>query len=74
MTNFKVGDKVKFKSDINASYWFIKENLGTVTQVMQSYQKLEGQMIHAQFGEKRVYGSETPFEHILTNEEEAAPL
>lgn len=69
---FKIGDNVKFKSDSHASYWFIKENKGVITDIKQSYQKLEGQMIYARFGEKNVYAAYDMFEPVLDSEKEPA--
>lgn len=65
---FKIGDKVKFKSDAHAAYWFVKENKGFITDIKQSYQKLEGQMIYARFGDKSVYSAGDSFEQIVDEE------
>ena len=62
MAKFQKGDTVQFRDPTHAKYWFLKENVGTVVETQQSYRSLDELMVYANFGGKRVYGSEASFE------------
>ena len=65
MAKFQKGDTVQFRDPTHVKYWFLKENVGTVVETQQSYRSLDELMVYANFGGKRVYGSEASFE-LLT--------
>jgi hypothetical protein len=65
MAKFQKGDTVQFRDPTHAKYWFLKENVGTVVETQQSYRSLDELMVYANFGGKRVYGSEASFELLV---------
>lgn len=65
MAKFQKGDTVQFRDPTHAKYWFLKENVGTVVETRGSYRSLEEVMVFAEFGGKRVYGSEASFELLV---------
>jgi hypothetical protein len=65
MAKFQKGDTVQFGDPTHAKYWFLKENVGTVVETQQSYRSLDELMVYANFGGKRVYGSEASFELLV---------